>query len=525
MTRFAAVLALLPCGCSGDKGGADGDGDGFAIDDGDCDDADPKVHPGAADPPYDGVDANCDDLDDFDADRDGYSASGDVDCDDADPAVHPGAEEHCDGIDEDCGGDGDDGAVDAVDWYVDADEDGVGSGVPTRACGGPAGSVAAGDDCDDADPTVFPGAPPVACDGLDNDCDGVVAEVGRITLSDGTEFADLGAAAAAAGYPETISLCEGAYPASGVALGSVAIEGTYGSAVTLLVGDGSGPVLRSEGAEVVVTGVTVSGGAPGIEVADTYALSLFSSSVRDNHGAGGVRLGAGAHALLVGTTVGDNTGEVGGGLYLADGASLTLQGATVSGNTATASGGGIGGGAAVTVDGVGGSEISGNTAADGGGVGIVGGTLLGLTLDGNSASGRGGGLWAEGVVFVTATAITANDAADGGGIAVGQELWCTGCAVDANVATGRGGGIYAYGGVPADLGQVDLVASSITANTGGDGGGAWVVEAVTHSDATDWGVDASDNVPIDLTMGSTGQSYPGVFTFTCTYTGDAVYCS
>ena len=57
-------------------------------------------------------------------------------------------------------------------WYADLDLDGHGDpAVPV--CGlQPAGWVADGDDCDDADPTNYPGNAEV-CDGADNDCDGL----------------------------------------------------------------------------------------------------------------------------------------------------------------------------------------------------------------------------------------------------------------------------------------------------------------------------------------------------------------
>ena len=93
-------------------GGADEDGDGFTIADGDCDDSDPAVYPGAEEL-CDGVDQNCDRaIDDGfpDADGDGYdtcsaSQPEQADCDDDDSTRHPGAVEVCDGVDQDCNGD------------------------------------------------------------------------------------------------------------------------------------------------------------------------------------------------------------------------------------------------------------------------------------------------------------------------------------------------------------------------------------------------------------------------------------
>ncbi len=70
---------------------------------GDCDDDDPGRNPGETEVWYDGVDSDCDDADDFDADQDGYDVS--LDCDDEDAAMSPGVDEICgDGLDNDCDG-------------------------------------------------------------------------------------------------------------------------------------------------------------------------------------------------------------------------------------------------------------------------------------------------------------------------------------------------------------------------------------------------------------------------------------
>ncbi len=119
----------------------------------DCDDQDAAVHPGAEDPPYDGVDTDCSGGSDYDADGDGHDAvdHGGDDCDDQDPAVHPGAEDApYDGIDADCAGDSD----------FDADGDGFDS------------TKGGGEDCADDDPNLGPGAVETLGDGLDADCDG-----------------------------------------------------------------------------------------------------------------------------------------------------------------------------------------------------------------------------------------------------------------------------------------------------------------------------------------------------------------
>ncbi|MCK6523269.1 putative metal-binding motif-containing protein, partial [Myxococcota bacterium] len=130
----------------------------------------------------------------IDADADGFV--GDADCDDNDPAVNEGAVEACDGLDNDCDGlvDADDDSLDTTTgatFYTDADADGYGDpSASVTACDAPSGAVTTGDDCDDGDPAVNPGADEL-CGGGDEDCDGLTDEEDAVDASEWYTDADL----------------------------------------------------------------------------------------------------------------------------------------------------------------------------------------------------------------------------------------------------------------------------------------------------------------------------------------------
>ena len=91
---------------------SDIDADGYTVNEGDCDDNDASIHPGAIEICGDGIDQDCDGRDlectpdpaDIDNDGDGYTEN-DGDANDNDATIFPGAIEICgDGIDQDCDG-------------------------------------------------------------------------------------------------------------------------------------------------------------------------------------------------------------------------------------------------------------------------------------------------------------------------------------------------------------------------------------------------------------------------------------
>ena len=165
---------------------ADSDGDGFGdastfqrscsqpaglvADATDCNDASADYHPGAPETGCTGPDYNCNGAyDEGDGDSDGYMACDD--CDDTRAEVSPEGVEACDGLDNDCNGTIDDGAGGSQTYYLDADGDLYGDRAePVEACALPPGYSETGNDCDDDDATIHPGADET-CNGIDDDCD------------------------------------------------------------------------------------------------------------------------------------------------------------------------------------------------------------------------------------------------------------------------------------------------------------------------------------------------------------------
>ena len=182
----STVTAALTCAAGGASTSSD-----------DCNDTVISIYPGATELIDDGIDQDCNGLDDItciiDGDGDGYgtltgallvvtaatcaaggASSTSDDCDDAAAGTYPSAAEVADdGVDQNCNG------YDSITCFLDGDGDGYGTFAGTQVlvtsastCTG-GGASSTGDDCEDGSATVYPGAVEIADDNIDQDCNGV----------------------------------------------------------------------------------------------------------------------------------------------------------------------------------------------------------------------------------------------------------------------------------------------------------------------------------------------------------------
>jgi len=146
------------------------DQDGFTPGQGDCNDNDSEVFPGAyewCDEKDNDCNGKVDDNEceeqgdptlDMDQDEDGFTPK-QGDCDDLNRGVNPSAKERCDGIDNNCSGKVDDSPT--CSHPNDYDWDGV---APNQG------------DCNDYDTTMKPDFPEICNDYKDNNCNGQIDE-------------------------------------------------------------------------------------------------------------------------------------------------------------------------------------------------------------------------------------------------------------------------------------------------------------------------------------------------------------
>lgn len=273
-----------------------------------------------------------------DGDGDGFTVAG-GDCDDSDPSVNPDADEVCDDddVDEDCDGDADEddpeGPTDGTMAWPDVDEDTYGDDAMARTyCVVPGDTIDRGGDCDDADPGAYPGALE-ACNGHVDDCNDdawtLASEDGLVTWAptDGARQNVTPSGTYAVPADGVLTFCPGTHTVN-LVLGSVDAEvrsrggDAAAAAETILDGDDAGSVVQAAFSSSTLRGLTLTNGSG----TDLGTGQTFG---------GGVYAGA-SFLEIVDCVIADNTADFGGGIYAhsdAGGSQVTVSGTTIVRNT------------------------------------------------------------------------------------------------------------------------------------------------------------------------------------------------
>lgn len=487
-----------------------------------------------------------------DADGDGFFED---DCDDADAEVHPGAFERCNEVDDDC-----DGLVDEGDGsYIDGDGDGFGGRLMTT-CDAPEEHVtsAAGGDCDDEDPAIYPGAEDPECDQVDQDCDGLGTEAAR--FEDGVAFDTIQRALDAAGPAEIITICTGEHAehliaAYGAELELRSFDGDPTS--TYIDGRASGRILELQGGTATIRNLGFRNG---------YVKRVDDSS--DESEDGGAIYARDENLTLIGSRFENNEADYGGAIGWSSRDSeshpvertVVVEGSSFDSNSAHDRGGDISiGGLTYGIVWI---SLTSNmfslsySERQGGAISVGGGIVFDMSVRDNvfeaASSGRGGGcMYIEallldypiefgfGPVVITDSAFRGCSAdGDGGAVRVvtgNPEVYPYPFLVDLenvefteNESTGHGAALQLEGDGPIEaiitdvifdqqvsggggsaIASIDEVPTTIrcerctiTGSQAGFEGGAVDIDdfATFESIDSDWGSLSTDNDPNDLVI-------------------------
>ena len=455
------------------------------------------------------------------------------DCDDTDATIHPEALEICDYLDNDCDGYVDNGAQTTT-VYLDADEDGFGdASSPLVVCYIQEGYVYNDEDCDDDDPSAYPGAGEIPCDGVDNNCDGSGGEAAQALL-DGVEYADLATAIVMAGDGDTVYVCPGIHEVDEALISLSANEAIHMTAWsgdasdTALDGGGNHGILLLSGGDVTLSHLSFQNG----ERISPIGLEMHGGAIDSESNTTTI-----SHCRFVGNVASHSGGAIwvnsapGG----ATTASLFIEASEFYQNH---SGPNFGDGGAIALGGseavdlaVADSTFVGNTASYGGGAISVGGwdngsvTVESCLFEDNVAGYAGGAIdmggWASSHLVVNESTFVGNHSLyEGGAInisphgSIGVEIFSSVFRANSSMTSGgalaihygndidvlvqdsdiedgqsaRGGGIYISG-----LFSLMMEGGTCSANTAVNGGGGLWLRGGSSYEATLNGVELDGN--------------------------------
>lgn len=271
---------------------------------------------------------------------------------------------------------------------------------------------------------------------------------------------------------------------------------TINTAITLqgwatLDGNKSGTVVTvtvAASKTVMLTDLNIINGSGGGVVltessAGTLALSIVNVTHNSNKVGGGIlnNSGNGGTVTFTNGTIANNLALLsGGGVGIFGNGGVTVTGSSVKNNHSDGNGGGIANlniddGALAVIN----SSITGNTA---GGFLPTAGSVTPKT---DGSSGSGGGIYNEGVLTVTGSAISNNTAQGGGPCASTRSAII--CTLD---------GIGGHGGGIDNAGSGSLTNSSVQKNKADDGGGIYNEPGSTAITLTNSNV--SKNIPNNI---------------------------
>jgi predicted outer membrane repeat protein len=244
-------------------------------------------------------------------------------------------------------------------------------------------------------------------------------------------------------------------------------------------------LLDKDGVPQVTLERSAAAGTPDfglIQTSDAVTLSgltLSNGSAQSGTFGGAIQAGSALtvnHCIMSG-----NASSTGGGAIVATNG-VTLNNSTVTGNTAVFTGGGIVANSAMLIYQ---STISNNSTTDatgsgGGGVYGTGSiTVRDSTISGNSSASRGGGVYGASNINLVDATLSGNHALAGAGgavFALNVGVDANRSTIDNNTASALGGGIYAV--------DASLANSTITGNAAGGSGGGVYAHTITMDYAT-----------------------------------------